>query len=188
MWLRYAVIGSGAHVATVCSDWLWCARGYGMQWLALVHTWLWWLQWTMLAEFVKHFWNNLFTVSLHTNVTLHTLEPRSSLMETLRSVWSWSAEIFEAQIHTHTHTHTHMRWAFLHNEYFDFKYTWIIFFNIILKKNSILNYCGFATFVYIKHCSLFPPLTGWKWKYWKYNKPCFFCAKLYTGSVHIRDL
>ena len=36
---------------------------------------------------------------------LHTLEPRSSHGKSLRSVWSWSTEICEAQIHTHTHTH-----------------------------------------------------------------------------------
>ena len=34
---------------------------------------------------------------------LHTLEPHSSHVATLRSVWSWSAEIFEA--HTHRQTH-----------------------------------------------------------------------------------
>ena len=56
--------------------------------LALVRMWLWWLWFAALAFAVQ------------TYATLHTLEPYSSHVETVRSVWSWSAEIFEE--HTHT--------------------------------------------------------------------------------------
>ena len=38
--------------------------GSGVQWLALVCTWLWWLWLIMLVEFVKHLLNNLLIVSL----------------------------------------------------------------------------------------------------------------------------
>ena len=43
----------------------------------------------------------LYVANLSTLKTLHTLEPRSHV-ETLRSVWSWSAEIFEAHIYRQT--------------------------------------------------------------------------------------
>ena len=44
--------------------------------------------------FVKHFWNNLLTVSLQykQNVTLHTIEPSRSHVECLRSFWSWHTD------------------------------------------------------------------------------------------------
>ena len=71
-----AVIGSGVQVAMVDN-----ASG--------IH-----------KAFLKLFINGIIVVQ--TNATLHTLKPRSSHVENLRSVWSWSAEIFEA--HTDTQT------------------------------------------------------------------------------------
>ena len=41
----------------------------------------------------------------------HTLKPCSRQVENLRSVWSWSADIWGT--HTHTHTHTHRFLAFI---------------------------------------------------------------------------
>ena len=93
------------------------AQGWALQWLALVRMWLWWLSLTMLVELVNHLWNQLLTVIIvQTHPTLHTLKQRSSHVENLRSVWSWSAEIFEAHTHRwtdrqtqrHTHRHTEM--------------------------------------------------------------------------------
>ena len=47
-----------------------------------------------VKSFPKQFINGI--IVFQTNPTLHTLKPRSSHVENLRSVWSWSAEIFEA--------------------------------------------------------------------------------------------
>ena len=98
----------------LCSDWLWCTCGYSVQWLALVHMWL---QCAVIGSgahvtvvapvdnargickaFMKSFINSIIVVQ--TNLTSHTLEPNSSHVETFRSVWSWSAEIFEERTHT----------------------------------------------------------------------------------------
>ena len=76
-----AVICSGAHVAMVDN-----ARG-------------------ICKSFMKSFISGIIVVQ--TNPTLYTLKPRSSHVENLRSVWSWSAEIFESHTHTHTHRHRH---------------------------------------------------------------------------------
>ena len=54
--------------------------------------------------FLKEFINGI--IAVQTNVMLHTLEPCSSHVENLRSVWSWSAEMFEAHIHRQTDRQT----------------------------------------------------------------------------------
>ena len=103
---------------------------WALQWLALVRTWLWCAvigsgaHVTMVAmvdnasgickAFMKYFINSIIVVQ--TNATLHTLEQCSSHIETLRSVWSWSAEIFEAHIHRQTDTHTQAEIPFFYRE------------------------------------------------------------------------
>ena len=77
----------------LCSDWLWShmamvGNASGMR-KSCIHTFI----------------NSIFVVQ--TNPMLHTLKPRSSHVENLRSVWAWSAEIFEEHTHACTHVHTH---------------------------------------------------------------------------------
>ena len=106
MWATRATTGD--FIAFGVSTQLRWGWGWALQWLVLVRTWLWWLRWTMLGGICKVF-TKLFVqgiIVVQTNATLHTLEPRSSHVESLRSVWSWSTEIFEAQKHIHTDRQT----------------------------------------------------------------------------------
>ena len=82
-----ALIGYGAHVALV-------GNASGIR-----------------KSCIKSFINSIFVVQ--TNLMLHTLKPHRSHVENLRSVWSWSAETFEAHIHRQTDTQTDRDFLFL---------------------------------------------------------------------------
>ena len=102
VWIRLFL--KVCRVVRLCSDWLWCARGYSVQWLALVRTWLWWLRWTMLAEFVKHLWNNLLMVSLQSKQIRRHVQPCWNFQVSLILI---RREILGTDTHTHTRTLTH---------------------------------------------------------------------------------
>ena len=89
-WLWCAVIGSGVHMAMVVM----VNNASGIR-----------------KAFLKEFINGI--IAVQTNVMLHTLEPCSSHVENLRSVWSWSAEMFEAHIHRQTDRQTDRFLAFI---------------------------------------------------------------------------
>ena len=77
----------------------------------LVCTWLWWLWLAMLAEFVKHFWNKLLTVSLQSK-QMRRCTPlnQAAAMLKLSGQSDPDPQRYLRLTHTHTHTHTHRNW------------------------------------------------------------------------------
>ena len=73
-----------------------------LQWLALVGAWLWWLRWTMLAEFVKQLWNYLFMVSLQSKQMLICI-PLNQAAAMLKLSGLSDPQRYLSHRHTHTH-------------------------------------------------------------------------------------
>ena len=87
-------------------------------------------------------------IVIQTNATLHALGPSSSHVESLRSVWSWSVEIFEAHIHAPAHRQTEI--PCFYREILIALGLWSI-----AAKSSIWRYKVFLGVLYHLHLDLF---------------------------------